>query len=492
MTLLEVEMNNSLPHSIHECEGLRMWLSREGRGSSFHLVAPSGHVALARFLGEVSSLPDDKVYLVATCDTHNAKVLRQLLPNLTPQPLGLKTSAGFGDRLGVATPGHVRALQKVAGNIAPMFSQQSIREMARTKRSPDEVMTDATWGAFEGGWRGSLGADADHLKVPEHIDATAGQGFSFFTFDPGEFVDDRAETAAVQSVVTAFEKLPWHELGSNEKDFQSRYMGKKIDLGTQVFTLENEAVLRAAVKYGKAVAHIVKMYRHLSSKGVPFEVEISVDETSYPTSPAEHIIIASELERLGVQWVSLAPRFIGSFEKGIDYIGNLEELKNDLEIHAAIARTFGPYKLSLHSGSDKFSVYPLAANATKGLVHLKTAGTSYLEALRVVAMKNTDLFKEMWKLSLGRFETDKHSYHLSCKLERIPKQLPENDLITLLDQADARQVLHVTFGSILESFKSDLTQLLTTWDELYYDTLAAHFEKHLKPFVYESLPVVEE
>lgn len=488
MTLISLT-KNALPNSIHEVEELVLWLSRDEGRSSFQLVAPTGHPALSMFRGEFSSLPDNNVHLITACDTTNAKALRHLLPNLTPQPLGLQTSAGFGDRLGLATPGHVRALQKVGGNgvtknIAPIFAQQSIREMHRTKRTSDEVMTDATWGAFEAGWQGVVGADADHLKLPEHIDATVQAGFSFFTFDPGEYVDDRAETEEIGSLITLFEQLPWRELESNETDFQTRYIGKKIDLETYALKLNNEAVIRATVKYGKAISHIVKMYQHLLSKTSLFDLEISVDETSYPTSPIEHVIMASELKRLGVKWQSLAPRFVGSFEKGIDYLGDLNALKENLETHAAIARTSGPYKLSLHSGSDKFSVYPLAAEATRGLVHLKTAGTSYLEALRVVALKNTELFKAIWKLSLECFETDRHSYHLSCDTSRIPKELQDSDLVSLLDHSDARQVLHVTFGSVLETFKPDLMQTLTTYDELYYDTLTTHFEKHLKPFLY--------
>jgi tagaturonate epimerase len=480
MTPLAPLTENALPHSLLEHDGLTMWLSRERK---FNLLAPEGHRALSLVQGEGSSFSDNTVHLVTALNTHNAKALQELLPNLKPQPLGLKTSAGFGDRLGVATPGHVRALQKISGDVAPIFQQQSIREMARTKRIPDDVMRDATWGAFEAGHRGVVGADADHLKRPEHIDTTVPAGFSFFTFDPGEHVDDRAETERIDLLVGSFEQLPWRDLESSESDFQSRYIGKKVDLETQTFRLENEAVIRAAVKYGKAIAHIVKMYRHLASQNVPFEVEISVDETNYPTSATEHIIIASELKRLGVSWVSLAPRFVGSFEKGIDYLGDLKKLEDDLNVHAAIARVFGPYKLSLHSGSDKFSVYPLAAKATKGLVHLKTAGTSYLEALRVIAMKNADLFKAIWELSQERFEVDRHSYHLSCDTSRIPKTLQASDFVTLLDQNDARQLLHVTFGSVLEKFKPDILQTLTTYDELYYDMLAAHFQRHLEPFL---------
>jgi hypothetical protein len=174
---------------------------------------------------------------------------------------------------------------------------------------------------------------------------------------------------------------------------------------------------------------------------------------------------------------------VGSFEKGIDYIGDLKGLKENLDTHAAIARVLGPYKLSLHSGSDKFSVYPLAAEATRGLVHLKTAGTSYLEALRVIAIKNPDLFKEIFRISHEQFEIDRHSYHLSCDTSRIPTNLSDSDLVTLLDHKDSRQVLHVTFGSVLEKFKPDIVHTLTTYEELYYDVLAMHFERHLKPFV---------
>ena len=106
--------------------------------------------------------------------------------------------------------------------------------------------------------------------------------------------------------------------------------------------------------------HVAAMYNHLvqSAGKRIFELEVSVDETEQPTSHAEHVYIASGLKRLGVKWVSLAPRFIGRFEKGVDYIGSVSAFENDIAGHAAIARQLGPYKLSLHSGSDKFSIYP--------------------------------------------------------------------------------------------------------------------------------------
>ena len=118
--------------------------------------------------------------------------------------------------------------------------------------------------------------------------------------------------------------------------------------------------------------------------------------------------------------MSLAPRFVGRFEKGVDYIGDLGELEKDVAAHAALARHFGPYKLSLHSGSDKFSVYPIAARLAKGLVHLKTAGTSYLEALRTAAAVDPAFFRAIYAFARERYDTDKASYHVSAELGKAP------------------------------------------------------------------------
>ena len=97
----------------------------------------------------------------------------------------------------------------------------------------------------------------------------------------------------------------------------------------------------------------------------------------------------------GIKLVSLAPRFIGDFEKGVDFKGDLPAFERSLADHAAIAEMLGPYKLSLHSGSDKLSIYPAFARLTKGRFHVKTAGTSYLEALRAVLRHNEELFRQI-------------------------------------------------------------------------------------------------
>lgn len=401
------------------------WYEASGSAGRLAILAHAEYSVLSRFQGESAEFSSGFCITHCPTDWKNSQALRATLPWLQPTPLGLSASVGFGDRLGLATPGHVRALQRVLGElpgqtILPIFAQQSIREMERTRRTPEDVLNDATWGAFRVGWRGKVGADADHIKSLADVDACAAAGYSLYTIDPGAFVDSAAEDAPPASIQAKVEALPWQLLESSPGSLIRRYAGRTVDLETQQIALDEPSLMRAAAKYGRAVAHVVSLYRHLVSKQVSSELEISVDETEAPTSAVEHIYIASELRRLGVRWVSLAPRYVGRFEKGIDYIGDLDALWQDLRTHAEIARTLGPYKLSLHSGSDKFSVYPLFSVAARGLVHLKTAGTSYVEALRVVAQANPALFREILALARERYPAERASYHVSAEVERMP------------------------------------------------------------------------
>ncbi len=151
-------------------------------------------------------------------------------------------------------------------------------------------------------------------------------------------------------------------------------------------------------------------------------------------------------------------------------------LDAELEKHAAVTAHFGNYKLSLHSGSDKFTVYPLVAKHWGERIHVKTAGTSYLEALRVLASHEPDLFLEIYWLGRQRYETDKRTYHVSAQLNLLPNT---DDLPSLLDDFHAREVLHVTFGSALAQFGIELKAALVKHDDAYYDGLKAHFDKHL-------------
>jgi len=475
-----------IPQSLVVHNGVEYGLARLADSLRLVVSADDHSMVLSTFKGDITSTTG-KSLLVGPLNPQNAVALRFQLPWLQPCLLGLRTSAGMGDRIGLATPGHVRAIRAIGSSIAPIFPQQSIREMERTGRTPQQVMDDAMWGVFQENWQGGFGADADHLKTPEDIDLCLAAGFTFFTIDPGAYVDDRAETASLDELRELATKLP-----SELQLLNMGLLNRTLQI-EQVNVSFNEGILlKAMVKYGFAILHVQSMFNHLAEKAGshPFELEVSVDETEQPTSLAEHVYIASELKRLRVKWVSLAPRFIGRFEKGVDYIGDVTAFETDFAGHAAIARHYGPYKLSLHSGSDKFSIYSAAMRQTRGLVHLKTAGTSYLEALRTIASKDVDLFREIYIFARERFEFDKVTYHVSAELSRAP--LPElvKDWPDLLNQFDSRQILHHTFGSVLKAQTEDgkmrfydrFMALLHHNPEVYAENLKHHFIRHLQPF----------
>ncbi len=482
-----------LPRSLATSGSAEWGLARDERGTRLVVLAPRGSTLLADLEGERSEHAG-RTLVVGPASAANARVLRRELAWLVPRPIGLRTSIGLGDRLGLATPGQVRAVRAAGPDLAPIFAQQSIREMARTGRTPQQIMDAATWGVFEEGWQAGVGADGDHLKEPADIDRCLAAGFTLFTFDPGAFVAAGVGTASRADVEARLAALPWRALDDTFDALKMRYLGRRIDLEGLAVTFDEESLARAAAKYGGAVAHVSSMYRHLArgAAGRPFEVEVSVDETDDPTSHAEHVYVARELRRLGVSWVSLAPRFVGRFEKGVDYIGDPRAFEADVAGHAAIARALGPYKLSLHSGSDKFSVYEIVAAEARGLVHVKTAGTSYLEALRAVATVDPDLFCEIYVLARERYEVDRASYHVSARLDRAPEPgaLRGARLRALLDEFDARQILHVTFGSVLgaeaDGGRPDLARrlfgALRAHPEAYAATLESHLARHIAPF----------
>ncbi len=489
--------------SITAIGDVAVYLGKRGTEKRLCLVWEKGAAPalLGDFCGErFAAAAEGKQYeaLCGYLDHTNAMGLRKHLPWTAPQVIGLETSVGLGDRLGIATPAHVRAVRGTG--LRPIFAQQSIREMQRTGRTPEEVMDTATWGVFQEGWQEGFGADADHLKTTEDIDATVAAGFTMFTIDPGDHVDNAAQTDDIATLSQKFDALPWRDLESDVNDMQRRYFDRSVTLpdGT-VITFDRDTILRAAAKYGRALAHTARMYRHVKVKmgDRPFELEMSVDETATPTSVAEHAFVASELRRMGVKWVSLAPRFIGEFEKGVDYLGDLDAFRRSFAQHVAVAQHYGPYKISIHSGSDKFSIYPIAAELSGGLVHLKTAGTSYLEALRAISKIDPALFREIMAFAIARYPEDRASYHVSADLAKVPApaSLPDDALPGILDQHDTRETLHVTFGSVLRAevdgkprFKDRFMAALAEHEEVHYQTVCAHIERHVRPFTRPAVP----
>ncbi len=416
-------------------------------------------------------------------------------PRIKPKALGLSPSFGFGDRLGLATPGHVEAIRQAGQGIRGIFAQQSIREMSRTNRTPSQVMEAATQALAQAKFTDPWGADADHLKTQADVDATAKAGFVFFTIDPSEHVDVRAANYEEAELAAQFDAVKAHI------DWFDRYADTTVKVkGGPTLHFDQTTVKRAAVKYGRAIAHAIKLGSYIAlvaaKAGQDHEVELSIDETPQPTTLAEHYIIAEECIRAGMKLVSLAPRFIGDFEKGVDYKGDVGDFEASLKGHAAIARQLGPYKLSLHSGSDKLSIYGLFASVTKGLFHVKTAGTSYLEALRVVSHHDPALFRRIVNFAREHYDHDKATYHVSAEVHRVPAPKIINNNLELEQlylgiwsgatssgglSNPGRQILHCTFGSTLTDpeLGPALREVLVAHPDTYKRVLTEHFGKHL-------------
>lgn len=445
----------------------------------------------------VVDLEGRSLYL-CPCSSKNARRLRSVFPWTGPVPLGRVSAIGCGDRLGMATPGHVRACR--ATGVVPVFAQQSIREMQRTGRSPQEVLDDVSWAVFQEGYETGFGADADHLKTKTHVDVCLAAGYTMYTIDPSDYVTDEADRLSGDALRDRFAALPWDQLDASPKECLDRYTSAPITVegnrGSTTIELSPTELRRAAVKYGEAIAHTRHLAEYLATQyrehrpGEAYDLEMSVDETSSPTRAHEHYFVAAELSRLGIEVTSLAPRFVGDFEKGIDYVGDLDAFEDAFEDHAIIAEALGGYKLSIHSGSDKFSIYPVLGRHAGDHVHLKTAGTSYLKALRIPARHDPSFFREIVDFAFDRFEDDRATYHVTTDLSVVPPsgKVADSELEdTYLEEDNGRQLLHITYGSVLSAqkngqprFRDRFFDLLDRYEEEHFEVLQEHFLRHIE------------
>lgn len=469
-------------------EALKLFMVREERDKYLIVQGDKERLKQTGFRGDYVEAGGLN-FLKCSLSHENAEAVRDHLEFTRPVIIGKSDSYGLGDRLGNAGPAHIRAIRNTG--FKPVLAQQSIRELDRTQRTAENVMDAASWAVLQEGYRDGFGADADHLKTVEDIDRMVVAGFTMFTIDPSDHVRHDAGLLSNSDLEEQSSGFNWALLKTTVSELISRYSEKELKLNHD-FHLQptKREVYTAAVKYGGVLLHAKKMTDYLklhhSEKNV--EIELSIDETEEPTSPFEHYFIASELDRLGIELVSLAPRFCGEFEKGIDFKGDLEEFKTEYLQHIAIAEVFGGYKLSIHSGSDKFSIYNAIGSLSKGNVHVKTAGTSYLEALRSIAEAEPELFKDILHYSLGRFDIDKKTYFISAEPGTIPRLLEEKkgEEADLLDNPHVRQVLHVTYGSVLtkddHDFRKHMMECLAENETIYEENLLKHFHKHLNPF----------
>ena len=418
--------------------------------------------------------------LKADLSPENAGHLHEVFPFTAPVSLrNKKTTVGCGDRLGLATPGHVRAAVKY--DVYPVLAQQSIRELTLTGRDYPGVVADATFLVFQEGYERGYGADGDHLKTVKDIDVALAAEMPMITLDLTEVMSPEPASWDGDRISVEFESLDERTRGH----VRGEYAGRTFEIAGSTITFAPAEAERCALMYGRALDFARDVDRHLKEKrGDRYDLEISIDETTAPTLPAHHLFIAAELARRGVAVNSLAPRFVGEFQKGIDYIGDTAEFEKQFEVHCAIARRYGGYKISIHSGSDKFSVYPAIGRHTGMRLHLKTAGTSWLEAVRVVARTNPSLFREMLGKAFASFEEATKLYHVTTNLGAIPDAgaCADTELERYMDANDSRQLLHITYGGLLNdpTIRGPFFETLARNEEAHYAAVEKHMEKHLR------------
>ena len=426
------------------------------------------------------------------CETSavNAAHLRRLFPFTRPRPLSPNAetpSIGLGDRLGIAAPGQIRAARPYA--LFPVLAQQTPLELALTDRSRQGVLDDVTWSVFQENFQSGYGADADGLRTSAEVQGALAGGSTMITLSLADHIAKDLGQQPIEQVLNHFQNLP--------VDVRKAYVNRYLD---KTFTLHGPDGRRVTVRIGgAALAQIVTTYHdalqvalgvyrnHLADGRVDFE--LALDEPLTPTTPEAHWVIASELMRSGVQLFSLAPRLRGDWLPGVDYRGDLQQFDQEFRVHAAIAAAWG-YRLSLHGASDKFSLYPtLVREAGQGF-HLKTSGTTWLQGLRLVALKEPALFREIGRYCLAHYAQAERNQPIVVNEENIPdlERLGDEELAPLFESDDFRQIAHIAYGLVLGAkdetgaplFRERLFRLWGREEEAYEGTVAFNLRRHFE------------
>jgi len=289
-----------------------------------------------------------------------------------------KYSVGTGDRFAHQAKAQLQACIKTLNHgleVVPVWNKSN-REHMIIGSEPSSVREAADAAVKALGWKLPYYCDADHITA-----ATVDRFLApcdFFTFDVADFIGQPAQAADVESFVSRHPELQ----GSIE-----------LAGADQAFEITAQHLRQTAQKFLAAVKKAGEVYRRvLSAKGAGnFIAEVSMDETDRAQSPVELLIILAAIADEGIPVQTIAPKFSGRFNKGVDYVGDVSQFEREMALDiAAIAYAVKQYrlpdnlKLSVHSGSDKFSIYPAIHANMKRFdvgVHLKTAGTTWLEEL---------------------------------------------------------------------------------------------------------------
>jgi hypothetical protein len=414
-----------------------------------------------------------------------------------------KNSVGVGDRFAHQAKAQLRACQRAAEagvEVIPVWNKSN-REHTIIGSEPGSVRAAADAAVKHLGWTRPYHVDADHIRL-ETVDRFLAAS-DFYTIDVADSIGHPAAGAAVKTFADRHPELT----------------GTLTIPGVaHPFTTARADVERVAAKYLKAVQDAGAIYRKIAgAKGADRIIaEVSMDETDAPQTPSELLLILAALADEKVPVQTIAPKFTGRFNKGVDYVGDLKqfekEFRDDLAVIAFAIRKYGlpaNLKLSVHSGSDKFSLYPIMHKALRDTgagLHLKTAGTTWLEEVIGLAESGADgsglaLAKEIY--AKARVKKDELCAPYATVIDIDPAKLPSDETVNTWtaaqfvgalrhDQSNPafnpsfRQLLHVGFKVAAQLGDRYLNMLRACESAVSRNVTTNLYDRHLKPLFIEG------
>lgn len=406
-----------------------------------------------------------------------------------------KYSFGVGDRFSHQGKAQLRALMKAnkAGlKIIPVWNKSN-REHMYVNSHPADVRKEADEAVKALNYKGQYFVDADHINL--NTVAPFVEVSDFFTLDVAAFIGKESKKEEIERFITACEK----------------YMGQLQVPGiAEPLEITRQLLEEIANKFLAATQQAFEIYSYLKKeKGEGnFITEVSMDEVETPQTPVEMLFILKMLADKGVPVQTIAPKFTGRFNKGVDYVGDLDQFAKEFEEDVLVidfaVKEFGlpeELKLSVHSGSDKFSIYPIMAKIInkydKGL-HLKTAGTTWLEEVIGLSIAGNDGLNVAKKIYANAYDRrEKLCAPYADVIDIDPNQLPSvnevnswsgekfaNTLRHIPDHPDYnshfRQLIHVAYPVAAEMGK-EFTDLLKKYADIIGSCVEENiYDRHLK------------
>ena len=407
-----------------------------------------------------------------------------------------KYSIGVGDRFGHQGRAQLDAVIRAKANgadIVPVWNK-SFREHNIIGTTPKDTRLEADEAAGACNWQGSYYVDADHINlnnVETFIECS-----DFFTLDVADYIGRSASADEVDAFV----------------EYCRKYTGTLEIPGIEAsFDITEESIRQVAEKFLNAVKEAGKIYRHIVSArgGDDLITEVSTDESDQPQTPVEMFFILAAIAQEKIPAQTIAPKFTGRFNKGVDYVGDVaafeKEFNEDIAVIKFAIDEFdlpGNLKLSVHSGSDKFSIYGPINMALKKFdagLHLKTAGTTWLEELIGLALAGGDgltIAKEIYGKSLEKFDMLCAPYATVIDIDRAKLPTPaevddwdgetyaanlRHDQSCGLYNLHFRQLLHVGYKVAADMGAGYLDALKKYEEQIAENVTENIYERHLKP-----------